>query len=199
MSRQTTVPDPRPLPLCRALTASLAVLIAAAAAGTTSAQASPATPEVPTNIAVVGDFKPYLVAHAVGWQVHHCAATATGYAWAFDGPVATLHDDRNQLIGTHSAGPTWTARDGSSVVADVVDRAVVSPTAIPWLLLRKRSVTSGPDGDRLADTTHIQRIATTGGLTPAAADCTADTVGETRSVPYTADYVFWKATGAAAA
>ncbi len=191
-------PANRPVARRRAVTASMAALIAAPIASATPALAGPAAPAVPSTIAVVGDFKPYLVGHAVGWQVHTCLPTATGYAWSFQGPVATLHDDQGKLLASHSAGPTWTARDGSSVVADLVDRASVSPTAIPWLLLRTRTATSGPDGGRLAATTHVQRIATTGGLTPAASECTADTVGETRSVPYTADYVFWKATGAGA-
>jgi hypothetical protein len=189
----------RPTAVRRAVLSTVAGLAAAAVVlGAAPAHAGPAAPEVPSTIDVVGDFKPYLVGHAVGWQVHTCKLSATGYAWSFDGPVATLHDDRGRLLATHSAGPTWTARDGSSVVAEVVDRAVVEPTALPWLLLRSRVATSGPDGDRLAATTHVQRIATTGGLTPPAAGCTADHAGEQRSVPYTADYVFWKQTGTAA-
>jgi len=199
MSRPTALAD-RPAAVRRAATAAVAALVAAPVVlGVAApAHAGPAAPEVPSTIDVVGDFKPYLVGHAVGWQVHTCKPAATGYAWSFDGPVATLHDDRGRLLATHSAGPTWTALDGSSVVADVVDRAVVDPTAIPWLLLRTRVATGGPDGDRLAATTHVQRVATTGGLTPPASECTADHVGEQRSVPYTADYVFWKQTGAAA-
>jgi hypothetical protein len=39
----------------------------------------------------------------------------------------------------------------------------VDPTAIPWLRLSAASTAAGPDGDRLVDTTYIQRIATTGG------------------------------------
>jgi hypothetical protein len=177
------------------VTASVLAFVAALVVGATPALAGPAAPEVPSNITVVGDVKPYLVGHAVGWQVHTCTATVTGYAWSFNGPVASLYDDHGKLVATHSAGPSWTARDGSSVVGTVVDRAVVSPSAIPWLLLRATPVPGGPDDGRLSATTHIQRIATTGGLTPAASECTADNVGETRSVPYTADYVFWKATG----
>jgi hypothetical protein len=46
------------------------------------------------------------------------------------------------------------------------------------------------------DTTYIQRIAATGGLAPPAAQCTAATAGTVAEVPYTADYYFWKQTGA---
>jgi hypothetical protein len=199
MSRPTALAD-RPAAVRRAATAAVAALVAAPVVlGVAApAHAGPAAPEVPSTIDVVGDFKPYLVGHAVGWQVHTCKPTATGHAWSFDGPVATLHDDRGRLLATHAAGPTWTARDGSSVAGAVIDRAVVSSTAIPWLLLRATPDPNGPEDGRLSATTHIQRTATTGGLTPAASECTADHLGETRSVPYTADYVFWKATGTAA-
>ena len=91
---------------------------------------------------------------------------------------------------THFGGPSWQAKDGSRVVAQRVDGVTVDASAIPWLLLSTVSTTAGPDGDRLAKTTFIQRIATTGGLAPAAADCNAATVGHVVEVPYTADYYF---------
>ena len=78
-------------------------------------------------------------------------------------------------------------------MGSVVDRAFVDPTAIPWLLLSTNAA-AGPDGDRLAGTTYIQRLATTGGLAPAAAACNESTAGTVEEVPYTADYTFWKRT-----
>jgi hypothetical protein len=176
-------------------TLAAALLVGALGSSAAPALAGPDVPDVPSQLVPVGSVKPFLVGHAVGWQVHTCRFGTTGYAWAFDGPSATLYGDGGQLLATHSPGPTWTARDGSSVHAEVVDRAPATD-AIPWLLLRVTSRTHGATGDRLYGTTHIQRIATTGGLTPAATDCTATTEGRTRYVPYTADYVFWKATGA---
>jgi hypothetical protein len=76
-------------------------------------------------------------------------------------------------------------------VADIT----VDPTAIPWLRLSAASPAAGADGDRLTGTTFIQRIATTGGLAPPAADCNQRTAATEAEVPYTADYHFWKATG----
>ena len=72
----------------------------------------------------------------------------------------------------------------------------VDATAIPWVRLSAASTAAGPDGDRLVATTYIQRIATTGGLAPPAADCTAATAGTVAEVPYTADYYLLKHTGA---
>ena len=94
---------------------------------------------------------------------------------------------------THFAGPTWQARDGSSVVGSVVDRVTVDATAIPWLLLSAAPGPAGHDRGRLSRTTFIQRIATTGGLAPAAAECSLATAGTRQEIPYTADYYFWRA------
>jgi Protein of unknown function (DUF3455) len=71
-----------------------------------------------------------------------------------------------------------------------------SVTATPWLRLSAASTAAAPDGDRLVDTTYIQRIATTGGLAPPSAECNAATAGTRAEVPYTADYYFWKRTAA---
>ena len=138
--------------------------------------------------------KPFLVGHAVGVQIYRCDPVSGGYRWNPVAPRADLYGDNGQLLATHFAGPTWLARDGSRVVGTVDNRVTVDPSAIPWLRLSAAS-TPGADGDRLAGTTFIQRIATTGGLPPAAATCDASTLGETAEVPYTADYVFWKTTG----
>lgn len=69
----------------------------------------------------------------------------------------------------------------------------VDPTAIPWLRLAAASTSSGEEGGRLADATFIQRIATTGGRAPSPATCALATAGTREEIPYTAEYVFWKA------
>jgi hypothetical protein len=158
------------------------------------APAEPAGPDVPSTIAVGDGFKVFMVGHAAGVQVYSCGATSTGYAWSFVAPRADLYGDNGQLVATHFGGPTWQARDGSTVRAKRDQGVTVDPTAIPWLLLSKDSVTAGPDGDRLTGTAFIQRTATTGGLAPAAAECNAGSAGDIVEVPYTADYWFWKST-----
>jgi hypothetical protein len=160
-----------------------------------AAHAGPSSPTVPTRIQVPDGNKLFLAAHAVGVQIYGCSATTDGFAWALVAPHANLYDENGKLVATHFGGPTWEAKDGSRVVGQLVDRVTVDPTAIPWLLLSAAS-TSGTEGNRLTDTTFIQRIATTGGLVPPAAGCNAATAGTESSVPYTADYYFWKRTGA---
>ena len=176
------------------LLAAVALLAAAALPAAHDAFAGPVPPSVPPAIQVPAGNKVFLIAHAEGVQIYDCNPTADGYAWSLFGPRANLYDDRGKLVATHFRGPTWQARDGSVVVGggEVIREPVDG--AIPLLRIRT-SATAGPDGDRFADTTYIQRIATVGGLSPAASTCTATTAGTRREVPYTADYVFWKATG----
>jgi hypothetical protein len=84
--------------------------------------------------------------------------------------------------------PAWESSSGSLVVAQrLVPAVTVDPTAIPWL--RLDAVAAGGPGV-FKNTTYIQRVNTTGGLAPT----TAPThVGQEARVPYTAEYVFYRA------
>jgi hypothetical protein len=174
----------RLIPVHQVLVAAI-VVAAAAWPLAQAAPAAPAQPDVPTEIRVPDGNKLFLIAHAIGEQIYSCDATASGFRWALVAPRADLYDDHGKLIATHFRGPTWQATDGSNVVGRRDTDITVDATARA----------SGLDGDRLAGTTFIQRIATTGGLAPPAADCNATTAATEADVPYTADYYFWKATG----
>jgi Protein of unknown function (DUF3455) len=165
-------------------------IAAVAAAIPAIAMAGPAAPSVPGEIAVTGNHKPYLIAHADGVQIYAC----DGAVWRLLAPRATLTGDNGMALGRHYAGPTWEARDGSKVVGVRESGVSVDPTAVDWLRLKAASTTGGPDGERLTATTYIQRINTVGGRPPAAGECDPDAVGEQREIPYLADYVFFKAT-----
>ena len=173
----------------------LAGIVAAMAALSLVAQVALAGPPSPTGVPDqiqpgVGN-KVFLIGHGVGVQIYTC----NGSVWSSAVPRANLYDDNGKLIISHFAGPSWQAKDGSKAVGTVVDKVTIDSTAIPWVLLSAKT-TPGPDGDRLVDTTFIQRLDTTGGLTPPAADCNAATAGTVVEVPYTAEYVFWKHTAA---
>ena len=157
-----------------------------------TAVAGPAAPAVPDDIKAPAGSKLFLVSHAVGEQIYTCSATATGFEWRFVAPRADLYGANGKHIGTHGAGPNWTADDGSSVRARRVKGVNVDPTAIDWLLLERTTSSAGIDGDRLTGTTAIQRINTVGGLAPAASTCTGSTWGAVEEVPYEADYAFYK-------
>jgi Protein of unknown function (DUF3455) len=167
-----------------------------------------ARPSVPANLEVDAEFRPYLYLHADGTQNYLCQATATGVAWAFLGPQATLFDDDLDQVVTHYLSPNpeerdlpraaWRhSRDTSTVWAMAVEQSSdpdwVASGAIPWLKLKVAGAQLGPDGGRrLALTRFIQRVNTAGGVAPSTG-CTATTdVGRRAFVPYATDYVFYR-------
>jgi len=127
---------------------------------------------------------------ARGVQVYQCrpAKNGAGHEWAFVAPEAELFDERGNTVGTHSAGPSWQAVDGSRVVGVVRQRAdAPAPGAVPWLLLAAEA--NGAQGV-FSRVTSIQRVNTAGGVAPASG-CTQLAVGTQARVDYTADYNFF--------
>ena len=147
--------------------------------------ASIARAEVPEAIAAPGETLVALV-HAQGAQVYECKTNAVGgLAWQFREPVAALLEG-GKTIGRHYAGPHWELADGSIVAAKAVGRAPgATPQDIPLL---KLETTSRRGSGRLADVSTIQRLDTKGGT--AEGPCPA--AGALLSVPYSADYAFYR-------
>jgi hypothetical protein len=148
-------------------------------------------PQVPPALAVPAGNKLAFYYDAVGVQIYGCDATATGYGWVFRAPEAKLYAHHGKLAGTHYAGPTWQANDGSTVVASKIADYSADPNSIPWLLL---GATGHAGQGRMSDVTFIQRLETAGGKAPATG-CDASHVGETARVDYTATYYFYEARG----
>jgi hypothetical protein len=141
--------------------------------------------------------KPFLELHATGVQKYTCQANGT---WLFTDPEATLFKTKGKekAVGTHflnfAAGrPVWRYEDGSSVEAARKAGTGAGTANIPWLLLEAIVTTGGDDGDRLERTSWVQRLNTAGGVAPPV-PCTP---GAQQSVPYAADYVFWRTPGSA--
>ena len=145
-----------------------------------------------------------------------CPGTS-GFAWILFTPQATLFTDNDKQVITHffSANPVenntnpgviaagmiraaWQdSRDSSTVWAVAIaassDTAFVAPGAIPWLLLHVVGAQDGPTGShRLTSTAYIQRLNTVGGIAPSTGCALLTDVGKKASVPYTADYFFYK-------
>ena len=148
----------------------------------------PATPvraEIPAAIAAPGETL-VTTLHAQGAQVYECKAdTAGNRIWQFREPIATLFRD-GKTVGRHFAGPKWEMGDGTAVAGKVVARAAgATPMDIPLLKLDAASLS---EGSLLAGVTTIQRLNTRGG----AAEGPCETAGEFLSVPYAADYAFYR-------
>jgi len=122
--------------------------------------------------------------YAEGVQVYRW----DGVSWVFVEPVATLFANANYdgKVGKHYVGPTWESNSGSKVVGARLYGCQPDTTAIPWLLLEAVS-TSGPG--IYSGVTYIQRANTKGGVAPASP---GSFVGETVSVPYAAEYYFYR-------
>jgi hypothetical protein len=149
--------------------------------GAVAAQTDPTTAPAGVNV--------LLRLNGVGVQIYACKSGAAGPAWTFVAPQAKLMDGATE-VGTHSAGPTWTLKDGGSVKGEVIGTKP-SPEAdsIPWLLL-KAAGTGGSGG--LSEVKYIRRSDTSGGKAPATG-CDAGHLGATSEVPYRAIYTFYGA------
>ncbi|MGE0034169.1 MAG: DUF3455 domain-containing protein [Xanthobacteraceae bacterium] len=147
--------------------------------------ASAANAEAPDAIAARGETHVATV-HAQGAQVYECKADAAGkLAWQFREPIATLFE-HGKTVGRHYAGPNWEFADGSAIVGKVVARAPgATDNDIPLL---KLEVTSRRGTGRLAEVTTIQRINTKDGVT----EGSCPKAGAFLSVPYAADYAFYR-------
>jgi hypothetical protein len=147
-----------------------------------------AVADVPDAIAAPGEILVATV-NAVGAQVYECKADAAGkLAWQFREPIATLFVG-GKTVGRHYAGPNWEMADGSSISGRVTGRApAASPRDIPML---KLNVAARRGAGWFANVTTIQRINTRGGV----ADGTCDSAGAFLSVPYSADYAFYRSRG----
>jgi hypothetical protein len=171
----------------RAKLAALA-LFAMATAGPAQSLLPVAPPVLPPGceaLQVPTGHQPTVRVFARGLQVYRFDQ-ATG-KWVFSRPLALLFADPacQWPIGTHNEGPTWAIR-GSMVVGNKLEGVSVEPTAVPWLLLE--AVDTAGFG-ALAHTTFIQRLNTVGGLAPTAPGAP----GQIVLVPYTAEYVFYRA------
>lgn len=154
------------------------------------ASASAQAGNVPDSIAAPGETH-VITVHAQGAQVYQCKADASGKStWSFREPVATLIVD-GKTVGRHYAGPRWEWSDGSTIAAKVSGRAPGATAGdIPLL---KLDVSERRGAGMLDGVTTIQRINTKGGI--AEGICPAD--GALLSVPYAADYAFYRKARAA--
>lgn len=194
------------------------ILAAAAALAFTISSPQPAyaddvitPPPVPANIQVPAGNVPYLVGHAAGTQNYVCLPSGDTFRYTLFTPQATLFNDDMEEIMTHYFGPNpdeggtiraaWQhSQDTSTVWGQVMpgnsstDPKYVAPGAIAWLLVTIVGDQAGPTGgDKLTQTTYIQRVNTSGGVAPSTGCSSASNIGSQAFVPYTTDYYFYKA------
>ena len=130
-----------------------------------------------------------LAARADGVQVYVCTQTDKGLSWVFNGPSASLFDDKGRQIGVHEKGPLWTLADGSGVTGELVAKQdAPKPGAVPWLLLKVKGHV-GTYGT-LTNASYVRRIDTSGGAEPEDG-CDGPHQGDIARIRYSAVYQFY--------
>jgi uncharacterized protein DUF3455 len=123
--------------------------------------------------------------------------------------------ERNVSPALVAIGPiraTWQFKDTSVIWGKVrpadpnnpddlgdasTDPEFVAKDAIAWLKVTATGTEDGPTGgDKLTNTTFVQRLNTAGGLAPSTGCSAPGDVGHLAFVPYTADYFFYRKEGA---
>ena len=187
----------------------LAALVAGGLIGTATAAWADTMQKVPETLKVDEGHTAFLVGHAVGTQNYVCLPSDDGVTFKLFTPQATVFDGDGMEIGTHYFGPN-PVQDGAIRAAwqDSVDTSTiwgklmrksgdpefVAPDAIAWLLVEVVGEAEGPSGGTaLMGATYIQRVNTGGGKAPATGCASAEDIGASAFVPYTADYIFHRA------
>jgi hypothetical protein len=151
-----------------------------------------AAAQVPAAVTPPAGNRAAMTLSATGDLTYECRAVADRpgtYAWAFVGPEAKLWDAGKKEVGKYYAGPTWESADGSKVTGSQVATAPGAAGAIPLQLVQAAPSTGT---GAMAGVTFIQRLNTVGGVAPATPACAAANAGAKTTVPYSADYVFFK-------
>jgi hypothetical protein len=148
---------------------------------------------LPETVRVPAGNKLVMETVGVGQITYECRAKAGAmdqFEWVFVGPDAVLNDRAGRAIGKYFGPPaTWESSDGSKLTATQLAVAPAGAGNIPLQLVKANPATGS---GTMSGVTYIQRVATRGGVAPAA-PCTATTVSSKELVKYQADYMMWKA------
>ena len=177
--------------------ASLLSLLAVAALSGCAATSGPAMAPfsqaaLPDAVKVPAGHQVAMETAAAGDITYECRAKkdmAGQFEWFFVGPAASLNNRSGQNVGKYYGPPaTWEAKDGSKITATQLAVAPNGAGNIP-LQLVKANPAMGMGA--MQGVSHIQRVATQGGVAPAL-PCSDANLGQKQVVSYKADYIFWK-------
>jgi hypothetical protein len=148
-------------------------------------------PTLPGDIRVPAGHQAVLEARGAGELQYECQATNRApwqYAWLPRDRSIELRDTSNSSITLARSARSWVHRDGSELA---VREFVEVDNGAPNLPLQRARVEPSTLAGALHNISYIQRIRTVGGV-PSMRNCSAAEVGMRVSVPYEADYVFWR-------
>lgn len=147
---------------------------------------------LPAAVQVPAGHRVALETVGVGEVTYECrekTGMAGQHEWVFVGPSAALMDRAGRTIGRYFGPPaTWAAQDGSAFTGAQVAVAPAGAGNLPLQLVKANPATGN---GMLTGITHVQRVATQGGVAPSRA-CDAGAKGQREIVKYQADYILWK-------
>lgn len=151
--------------------------------------------KLPEAIRVPDGFQPVLEATSNGRLLYECQAVKRApyeYEWLVRNASVDLTDTYGHTI-MHKSGAraNWVHRDGSSVMAREFLEVPNGSNNLP--LQRYVAQSSGVPG-ALHNIAYVQRLRTVGGWI-SSTPCTSAQLGMRMTVPYQADYIFWRAKG----
>jgi hypothetical protein len=183
-----------PVPVRSTIAAAAAALLGACGAMPMPGPAPYSQVALPAAVQVPAGHKVALDTVGVGEITYECRVKAGGPAgaheWVFVGPKADLNSRSGAKLGSYYGPPaTWASNDGSKITGKQLAVAPAAAGNIPMQLVQADPATGA---GAMSGVTYVQRVATRGGVAPAAA-CDASVVGRQSIVRYQADYIFWKA------
>jgi len=147
---------------------------------------------LPVSVQVPDGHRVALETVGTGEITYECrekASSAGQFEWVFVGPQAELRSRTGQAIGRYFGPPaTWLSQDGSQLTGTQLAVAPGQPGSLPLQLVKANPAVGA---GALAGVSHIQRVATQGGVAPSSA-CNASGRGSRQVVKYQADYIFYK-------
>jgi Protein of unknown function (DUF3455) len=172
--------------------AALAVLAALGACASAPMAVPYSQANLPDAVKVPAGHVVAMETAAAGDITYQCRAKkdmADQFEWVFAGPAAGLKDRNGVSVGKYYGPPaTWESHDGSKLTGTQVAVAPHGDGNIPHQLV-KANPASGAGA--MQGVSYIQRVATSGGTAPKAV-CGKANEGEKQTVPYRADYIFYK-------
>lgn len=169
------------------------MVLAACASSTGSSKPTYSQTMLPDAVKVPAGHRVAMETVGVGQITYECRAkkdAAGQFEWVFAGPDAKLNDRQGKQVGRYYGPPaTWESQDGSKLTATQLAVAPAGAGNIPLQLVKANPATGM---GAMTGITYIQRVATAGGVAPAA-PCTTATKGQKQIVQYKSDYIFYKA------
>lgn len=151
--------------------------------------------DVPPTLRVPAGHQAVLEAHSNGKLLYECQAIKRSpfeYEWLVRNPDIELTDASGDRI-KHKPGAraSWAHRDGSTALAREFVEVANGNNNLP---LQTYKVEPAATPGVLHNISYVQRLRTVGGWV-SATPCTSAQLGMRVTVPYEADYVFWRPIG----